>query len=74
MVTDEELKRVYDIFTVSWRFYKKFADVQQCDSYWEMVVNEAVALNQEYQYELCKDLILAVLDELERKGKAQGKV
>lgn len=35
MVTDEELKTVWGMFTDAWKFYKKYADVQQSDEYWE---------------------------------------
>lgn len=34
MVTDEELKTVWGMFTDAWKFYKKYADVQQSDEYW----------------------------------------
>ena len=71
MAADEELKAVYNIFTDVWRLYKKFADVRPDDEYWDAVVKEAGTITQKYNSELCKDLIFAVLDELDRKGRAQ---
>lgn len=74
MATKEQMKTEFAYFGEVWTFFKKYYDVQQeNDDYWAAVVEEASAINQKYNCELCKDLILAVLDELERKGKAQGK-
>lgn len=41
------------------------------DDYWEAVVEESSAIVQKYNnLPLCKDLVLAVIGELERKEKA----
>lgn len=70
MVTDEELKKVYGMFTDVWKFYKKYADVQQKDKYWESLIAEADAIAKKYQNnKLCRDLILSAMSELERKSK-----
>lgn len=74
MATREQMKTEFAYFGEVWTFFKKYYDVQQeNDDYWAAVVEEASAINQKYNCELCKDLILAILNELERKGKAQGK-
>lgn len=70
MVTDEELKKVYGMFTDAWKFYKKYADVQQSDEYWESVVDESGQIAKKYDNEkLAIALLLAAIDELERKSK-----
>ena len=70
MVTDEELKTVWGMFTDSWRFYKKYADVQQSDEYWEAVVDEYGQIAKKYDNaKLAIALLLAAIDELERKSK-----
>ena len=70
MVTDEELKKVYGMFTDAWKFYKKYADVQQSDEYWESVVNEYGQIAKKYDNaKLAIALLLAAIDELERKSK-----
>ncbi|MBD5521219.1 MAG: hypothetical protein HDR03_08380 [Lachnospiraceae bacterium] len=70
MVTDEELKAVYGMFTDAWKLYKKYADVQQEDEYWESLIAEADAIAKKHQNnKLCRDLILAAMSELERKSK-----
>ncbi len=70
MVTDEELKKVYGMFTDAWKFYKKYADVQQSDEYWEAVVDESGQIAKKYDNaKLAIALLLAAIDELERKSK-----
>ena len=70
MVTDEELKKVYGMFTDAWKFYKKYADVQQSDEYWEAVVDESGQIAKKYgNAKLAIALILAAIEELERKSK-----
>ena len=70
MVTDEELKAVYGMFTDAWKFYKKYADVQQSNEYWEAVVDESGQIAKKYDNaKLAIALILAAIDELERKSK-----
>lgn len=70
MVTDEELKTVWGMFTDAWKFYKKYADVQQSDEYWEAVVDESGQLAKKYDNaKLAIALLLAAIDELERKSK-----
>lgn len=70
MVTDEELKTVWGMFTDAWKFYKKYADVQQSDEYWEAVVDESGQIAKKYgNAKLAIALILAAIEELERKSK-----
>lgn len=40
MVSDEELRRIYNLFTDCWRYFKKYVDVSDEDIYWENVVSE----------------------------------
>ena len=71
MVKDEELKTVYGMFTDAWKLYKKYADIRQTqESRWDMFVDEADAVSRKYNgNRLCRDLLLAVTNDLERKSK-----
>ena len=69
MATNEQMKMEFAYFGEVWTFFKKYYEVEQSDEFWESVIAEAAAINQKYQCPLCKDLILAVLNELERKSK-----
>lgn len=58
------------LYSDIWNFHKKFADVREDDKYWEQVVSEAGELYKKYEKqsegEFAKQLVLNVLDELER--------
>lgn len=70
MAGNEDLKRSYNLFTDCWRFFKKYADVRDEDSFWENVVSESGELSKKYNNEkFAIALILAVVDEFERKAK-----
>lgn len=71
METNEELKAVYGMFTDAWKFYKKYAGVRQADVFtWDALVSEADAMTKKYRNnQLCRDLILAAMSELERRSK-----
>lgn len=71
MVTDKELKKVYDMFTSSWKFYKKYAGIQQSeDARWQQLVDESDSIVKRYgNSRLVRDLLLAAASELERKSK-----
>lgn len=70
MVDDEELRRIYNLFTDCWRYFKKYADVRDEEIYWENVVSESGELSKKYNNDkFAIALILAVVDEFERKAK-----
>ena len=72
-MSNEELKRYYDMFTDSWRFFKKYSDVKDTDEYWEKVVGESDRLSKQYgNSKFVNTLLLAVIGELERKAR-EGK-
>lgn len=69
MANDEELKRIYNLFTDCWRYFKKYADVSTEDSYWQSVVDECGTILKKYGNDkFVNDLLVAVVDELERKA------
>lgn len=70
MVEEKELRAVYHIFTDVWKLYRKYADAKEDGRYWEELAFEAGVIAKRYgNSKLCRDLLIAVLLELERKGK-----
>lgn len=67
----------WKIYADVFAFHKKFAEVQESDEYWSAAVDEASALYKRYENvpekEFAKQLILTVLDELERIYKDMPK-
>lgn len=71
-MTEQELKRGYDMFTSAWRFFKKYAVVEDKDNdkFWEQVVDESSAISKQYgECKLIINLVLAGITELERMYK-----
>lgn len=71
MATNEQMKTEFSYFGEVWSFFKKFYEVQEDDYYWNLVVKEAERIVEKYNRPLCKALVLAVLNELERKSRAE---
>ena len=69
-MSESDLKKVYGMFTDCWRFFKKYNDIQSTDEYWEAVTSEGDKLARQYgDGRFIRDLTLAVIMELERRGK-----
>ena len=71
-MTEQELKRDYDMFTSAWRFFKKYAVVEDKDNdkFWEQVVDESSEISKQYgECKLIIKLVLAGITELERMYK-----
>ena len=74
MVGDEELRHIYNLFTDCWRYFKKYADVKDTDSYWESIVDESGQIAKRYNNDkFAIALVLAVVDEFERRAKEMRK-
>ena len=72
MATNEEMKVEFSFFGEVWFLFKKYYIVQNTDEYWETLIAESDRINRKYNSELCKDLLLAVINELERRAKGNN--
>lgn len=72
MVTNEEMRTEFAYFSEAWKLFKKYYRVQREDPYWKALTEDADAIIREYSRELCRDLVLAIVRELERKIKDCG--
>ena len=70
-------EQYFDVWSQAWQFHKRFADMKGTDEEWEAVVNTSGEIVEKYKnkpgYEFLKDLILATLNELERRDKINRK-
>lgn len=69
MASNEQMKTEFSFFSEVWLFFKRYYEVQNTDSYWDSAIGEANAIDKKYNRELCKDLLISVLGELERKSR-----
>ena len=63
-----DLITAYQMFGDIWKFYKRFQEVQNSDAYWERAISEAGKILEKYQTELCKQLLMDILEEFDRRG------
>ena len=76
-MTDFRSTVYWKIYGDVFAFHKKYAEVREDDLYWSSLVDEASELYGKYENvsekEFAKQLILTVLDELERIYKDMPK-
>lgn len=70
LATKEQMQKEFNFFRDVWDFFKRHYDVRRDDEYWAAVVDESAAINEKYNCELCRDILVAVTKELDRRGKA----
>ncbi len=70
MTTNEEIRLDYQLFSDVWRLFKTYYDVPSLgqQSYWKALMDDIDILNHKYNNILCRDLLITVVDELERKA------
>lgn len=66
----QQMPTEFQFFADCWNFFGRFYEVENSDKYWEAAVNESAAINERYKSPLCKDLLVSILKELQRKGEA----
>lgn len=60
----------FAIYADIWNFHKRYYEVSDSNDYWEAAVKDANALYKKYNdSKFAKSLVMAVMDELERKAK-----
>lgn len=74
-MSNEELRRIYQMYTDCWKLYKKFSDIQQTeDTRWQQFVDESDLIAKTYDNnKFIRDLLLATTQELERQSKEAQK-
>lgn len=68
-------EQYFDLWAKAWNFHKKYSDICGTNEFWEQLVNESSEIVKEYEgkpeYSFIKDLVLAVISEIERVDKQQ---
>lgn len=57
---------VADLFKDCWKLYRKYYGHRMSEALWEQCLQERSALYQKYQTPMARELISAVISELER--------
>lgn len=69
-VMDEiDLKEYYQTFTDAWKLFKRHSNVTDNDAYWKTVADEVKQLTKVHNGEMAFNIMLEVVNELERIAK-----
>lgn len=60
---------VYQLFTDCWRLYQKYAARRLSEQECEQIMQEVERLREKYNSDLAKDILIALLRELEKCDK-----
>lgn len=72
-VKAKEISVDQQMFVDIWEHYKKFYRADNTDEYWTKEMAACQELQQKYKDSmLAKDMLLAIVKELERKSKEKG--
>ena len=69
MATNIDMKTEFAFFGEVWTFFKKYYFPRPDESYWRDLVEESAQINEKYHCDLCRDLLIAVTKELQRREK-----
>ena len=74
-MSEDELRRVYSMYTAAWKFFRKYSDIQQTDNArWEQLVEESGQIAEAYgDCKLIRGILLASIGELEQRSKEEQK-
>lgn len=61
----------FDLYKDIWSWHKKYSSVEDSDKYWQQVLAEGEQIQNKYNCQFATDLMMAIINELERKGKEQ---
>ena len=68
-----KIKEAYEMFSSIWRLYRKYSEKPITERYWDVVIGEVDVIQTRHPTELCRNLLIAVLEDLERKDKRDKK-
>lgn len=67
---EKELKMHFEIYTICWKLFKKYASPESTVEYWQALTTEAEAIYKKYgSTKFVYDILRATMDELQRLEK-----
>lgn len=72
-MTQEKIRETFNMFTDCWRFYKRYAaSLNDSDQFWTDLTDEANRIDQKYNTRLCRDLLVAIVAEVDFLSRNPG--
>lgn len=73
MAENKDMQTEYNFFSEVWKLYKKYYDMPNEAEKWNEVIEVSRDIEKRYNSQLCNDLLVAVIMELERKQLTKGR-
>ena len=67
--TNRDMETEFAFFGEVWTFFKKYYFPRPDELYWSDLVEESAQISEKYHCNLCRDLLIAVTKELQRREK-----
>lgn len=72
-MSDEQLKKYWEMYTDSWKLFKEFSEPDETDEYWFALRDKAIELHEKHGTNLMLQIAVATILELNRVYKAEDK-
>ena len=66
----QQMPTEVQFFADCWNFFVKVYEAENSDKYWEEAVSASTEISERYKSPLCKDLLVAIMKELQRNAEA----
>lgn len=64
----------FEMFRDYWKILEENWGFEDSEAYWNKVIEDTDAFYRKYETEFSKELVLALINELERKAKDENKL
>ena len=68
-----EESKIAEYYTDLWKFHKKYFTPEHDDKFWEELTEESCMLSKKYKFCQCRNMILAILSDIEREFREDKK-
>lgn len=69
MADNKVMQPEYSMFADVWKLFKKYYGIPRDSISWEEVLRDSRDIEHQYNSQLCTDLLVTVIMELERKNQ-----
>lgn len=70
-MTDEELKKYYEVYTDCWKLFRKYSSPNDSDQFWQQLIDESNLLYEKHgKREFVKRIVIETIGEIERINKS----
>lgn len=72
-VTSKDIPEIFNMFGDVFTLLKKYYSPEPRDEFWEQIKAEIDVVYSKYNTQLCKDILLAIANDIDRRYKERRK-